>query len=502
MENSKNKIIDCFIFSNELELLYYRLSILYEVVDFFIIVESNYTHAGNKKELFYENNLYLFKKFSDKIIHVVIDLPFIYPNIDYTNNDQWKNECYQRNCINNGIQQLQLCDNDLITICDLDEIPSPKILIEFQQLSTIVDGFTLSLNMYYYNLNCKHKTNWDEKTKIVTFKHYKETTPQQIRNSVLPLFSNSGWHLSFFGDVKFIQHKISEFVHQEYNNNTYTDTSSLINKISNKIDIFDRSYVEINNIEIENNIFLPPKYNLYLNNYYKSNLIENNKNKIIIYFHICCINNWVEIVSKIFFKIKHSGLYNYVFEIRCVVLGDTGIEENKNIFNDSKIKIIYSSNDTSLYEHKTINLLYEDSKLDDFYVLYIHSKGVKHYKTEIETNVYDWSEYLSFFNIYNFEKCIQLLENYDAVGINLMYDTNNYPLHYSGNFWWSKTSHIKNNSMIIDNYWCSPEFWITKISGTYISLCNSNTHHYSSPYKFTNYENNVIDENSCLKIKF
>ena len=36
------KIIDCFTFYNELQLLEYRLSILYDVVDYFIIVEANH----------------------------------------------------------------------------------------------------------------------------------------------------------------------------------------------------------------------------------------------------------------------------------------------------------------------------------------------------------------------------------------------------------------------------------------------------------------------------
>ena len=39
------KIIDSFIFYNELDLLNYRLSILNDYVDYFIIVESKYTYC-------------------------------------------------------------------------------------------------------------------------------------------------------------------------------------------------------------------------------------------------------------------------------------------------------------------------------------------------------------------------------------------------------------------------------------------------------------------------
>jgi beta-1,4-mannosyl-glycoprotein beta-1,4-N-acetylglucosaminyltransferase len=50
------KIIDSFIFFNELELLNYRLEILNEYVDYFIIVESPYTFSGLTKPLYYFEN--------------------------------------------------------------------------------------------------------------------------------------------------------------------------------------------------------------------------------------------------------------------------------------------------------------------------------------------------------------------------------------------------------------------------------------------------------------
>jgi beta-1,4-mannosyl-glycoprotein beta-1,4-N-acetylglucosaminyltransferase len=47
------KIIDSFIFYNEIDLLYYRLSILDEHIDKFILVESTRTFTGHSKPLFY-----------------------------------------------------------------------------------------------------------------------------------------------------------------------------------------------------------------------------------------------------------------------------------------------------------------------------------------------------------------------------------------------------------------------------------------------------------------
>ena len=54
------KIIDCFIFYNELDLLTYRLNLLNNIVDYFIIVESTHTFIGKEKKLFFNDNKHLF----------------------------------------------------------------------------------------------------------------------------------------------------------------------------------------------------------------------------------------------------------------------------------------------------------------------------------------------------------------------------------------------------------------------------------------------------------
>ena len=50
----KNKIYDCFMFNNEIDLLNIRLNILNEYVDYFVIVESAETHSGLKKKLCFD----------------------------------------------------------------------------------------------------------------------------------------------------------------------------------------------------------------------------------------------------------------------------------------------------------------------------------------------------------------------------------------------------------------------------------------------------------------
>ena len=65
------KIFDCTMFLDEHMLYDIRLNLLNKHVDKFVVVESLYTHAGNKKKQNFNINNY--KEFKDKIIYILID---------------------------------------------------------------------------------------------------------------------------------------------------------------------------------------------------------------------------------------------------------------------------------------------------------------------------------------------------------------------------------------------------------------------------------------------
>jgi dTDP-glucose 4,6-dehydratase len=208
---------------------------------------------------------------------------------------------------------------------------------------------------------------------------------------------------------------------------------------------------------------------------------------IYVYFHICMINNWVSIVKDILNKIKESGLYDIIDQIRCFCLGD-----KKNFpedMLDSKMKIHFDSN-TNLYERFTLNNLYKDANKEEFICLYLHSKGITRIGNK---NVKDWVDYLIHFNISRHNECLQILETNDCVGVNLAKDQ----IHYSGNFWWSKSSHIKQLNMPIGSKYNDPEFWICtkKENVSYANIYSSNINHYYIPFPENTYKNNEIKLN-------
>jgi beta-1,4-mannosyl-glycoprotein beta-1,4-N-acetylglucosaminyltransferase len=80
-------IIDAFTFFNELDILEARLKYLDNIVDYFLIVESNVTFSGKSKSLILQENIDRFSKYKKKIILA----PFIFDNSQYNFNFKERN---------------------------------------------------------------------------------------------------------------------------------------------------------------------------------------------------------------------------------------------------------------------------------------------------------------------------------------------------------------------------------------------------------------------------
>jgi len=65
------KIFDCFMYFDEEIVLDLRLNMLDPYVDYFVIVESIFTHKGDRRELKFNHEK--FNKFKRKIIYLTYD---------------------------------------------------------------------------------------------------------------------------------------------------------------------------------------------------------------------------------------------------------------------------------------------------------------------------------------------------------------------------------------------------------------------------------------------
>lgn len=240
------KIYDCFIFYNELDVLEVRLEELNEVVDYFVLVESTHTFTGIPKPLYFKENKDRFKKYSDKIIHIVSENPYI------DSQKHWEREEYQRNQISIGIKHAK--KNDLIILSDVDEIPKKETVKKHYSTDKIITCELIHC-CCYFNLFYGH---WINGTRI--FKKHKLITPQKNRFILEEVDNNAGWHFGYLGDANHIVKKLASFSHIEYNIPPYNDVNYIQERLSNGKGIFgdgDEGYLLSNE---------------YLPNYINSNL--------------------------------------------------------------------------------------------------------------------------------------------------------------------------------------------------------------------------------------
>ena len=151
------KIYDCTTFYSEKMMLDLRFNILDENVHKFIIVESSFSHSGEKKSFNFNINDY--PKFKDKIIYLKI---YEEPIDLYRDVEQLKNPIYKRLNSIKRIEQsydymmrgiLNAQEEDLIIISDNDEIPNLK---SDKFIKSNKNFFIFKQLLFYYKFNLFH----------------------------------------------------------------------------------------------------------------------------------------------------------------------------------------------------------------------------------------------------------------------------------------------------------------------------------------------------------
>ena len=236
------KIYDCFMFYDEELILDLRLNILNKHVNEFIIVESKFTHSGEKRKLLFDIKKY--PNFKDKINYIILEnepenLEIVHENdSEDTKNSKYimnalKRENYQRNGISKGLKKAN--QEDLILISDVDEIPN---LSNFDFNSIYKEIILFKQNFYYYKFNLKLEDMPWLGTKACKYKIFK--SPQWLRNikdkkyplwRLDVLFSDKkyfnvkfieegGWHFSNMKSAAEIEKKMKTYLHhREYDIN-------------------------------------------------------------------------------------------------------------------------------------------------------------------------------------------------------------------------------------------------------------------------------------------
>lgn len=203
------KIYDCFLFFNELAVLDIRLQELYDHVDKFVLVEARETFRGKPKPLYYEANKRLFKKFADKIIHIIVE--------DCINvSSAWDREAFQRNHISRGLTDCQ--PEDIIIIGDVDEIVRASVLPQIKTFLAEQEGFVTCLQpvyRFYLNRLDPGEIFWRGSTAILFKKFQSAEACRQARWHATLKIPYAGWHFSSIGNQECYLQKLASFSHAE-----------------------------------------------------------------------------------------------------------------------------------------------------------------------------------------------------------------------------------------------------------------------------------------------
>jgi beta-1,4-mannosyl-glycoprotein beta-1,4-N-acetylglucosaminyltransferase len=270
------KIYDCFNFFNELDILELRLNILYEYVDYFVIVESSVTHTGEQKPFYFEDNKERFSKFLDKIIHYkVYDTPDNFLNLSPSEDNtisminrfietqtnrfnrsyqsDYGRDFFQKECVRRPL--IDCDDEDIIMISDADEIPNPEILKRLDDLDLENNRYSLNQYMYCYYLNVFKEPTWYG-TKLSKYKNVKTLSFNEVRGDekLTIKIPKGGWHFSFMGGEEMVRKKMLSYSAKDLA--SVLVLNSISENIKNNIDPFFRG--ELTKVEIDST------YPLYL----------------------------------------------------------------------------------------------------------------------------------------------------------------------------------------------------------------------------------------------
>jgi beta-1,4-mannosyl-glycoprotein beta-1,4-N-acetylglucosaminyltransferase len=245
------KIYDCIPFYQSNLLFELRVKTLDHLVDYFVVCEATKTHAGETKNLNF--NQKKFNKLTNKIRYIVID---DMPKIGSIKNDKYPLYNYQINQLKKGIQDAN--ENDLILVSDEDEIPNPETIQNFNY-NKFKYGIFMQ-KVFYYKLNIYNETEssggkWpgsricmkkdlNEFSKFRALKTKNKFSPfwKFWKEKSIDLVSNGGWHFTYLMEYSKIAEKIKASEHSEFNKEEFTNVSKIKNRVENLIDPFERNY--------------------------------------------------------------------------------------------------------------------------------------------------------------------------------------------------------------------------------------------------------------------
>ena len=252
------KIFDCTTFFEEDLMMELRFNILNEHVEKFIVVESRFSHSGNKKKLNFDINNY--KKFKNKIIYLVIDEE-PHDLIELNNNNSSIQRLNSIKRIEQSYDYIRFglkdaTEEDIILFSDNDEIPNldkcnlneikNKIYIFEQKILNYKFNLLYDLIPWYGTRACKFKNvksfPWLKNLKNKKYPFWRlDIFFNKFKSMNVEIVNNGGWHFNNLKTAEGLYKKLTNLGHHNEFDASKITVEELQNKIDNKLAFYDHT---------------------------------------------------------------------------------------------------------------------------------------------------------------------------------------------------------------------------------------------------------------------
>jgi len=257
------KVVDCFPFFNEKELLELRVHLLKDNVDEFIICELNYTHSGIYKDFICKQLIRDLDLPQDKIkvleIKIENDEELVPNDIDKYNSGvsessaesvAWVRERIQRDAVLSVIDNYS--DDTVFILSDCDEIIDPKFIKYFSGICRNSHNNIIKVPLILLEGRGDKRlfennaiAPWQNSLLMCTAKQLKNGgTPTKMRSNVMneylpvwvtennQMLQDCGWHFTWMGDTLRRKEKANSFIHYANLNSINTLSNSSLKGIT------------------------------------------------------------------------------------------------------------------------------------------------------------------------------------------------------------------------------------------------------------------------------
>lgn len=192
---------------------------------------------------------------------------------------------------------------------------------------------------------------------------------------------------------------------------------------------------------------------------------KRNQQRTVVFIHVCTINTWETILESLLLDLQVSGLLDIVETVTCSFVGNVP-QQLPDFLKHDKVQVVHCGTSIQSFERPTLLALQKFATANsDYRILYLHTKGVtRSSNPALAARVRDWVSVMIYFLVYKFREALHALSVHDVVGVNFL-KSDVHPAHFSGNFWWSKSAHLRHLACEIGHKYNDPELWVMSKQG-------------------------------------